>query len=322
MAIPNSRSLFKDYILRKIGAPVIEINVSDEQVEDRIDEAVSFWRDYHYNGSQQVYLKHQITASKLTLDAAVGSNFIIGETITGVISGATAKVSTNQVGGSVVVYDNLTHKELIPFQTNEGVIGANSGVNATITGVAKGDRENGYLTLPQGLLGISGVFPLTSNLSTGSGIFNVQYQFVLNNIEDITGYNIQNYYMSMSHLQFLQEILVGKPMIRYNKHVNRLYLDVNKDFMVPGEYVIIEAYAVIDGDTYSDVWGDRWLQNYATVLVRENWGLNLTKFSGMQLVGGVTFNGEQILSEAKAEREKMEEEAIRSYQPLTYNFIG
>tara|TARA_B110000259_G_scaffold121760_1_gene138173 strand:+ start:955 stop:1764 length:810 start_codon:yes stop_codon:yes gene_type:complete len=269
-----------------------------------------------------VYLKHQITASKLTLDAAVASNFIVGETITGSTSGATAKISRNQPGGSDVVYDHLTHKELIPFQANEVVTGANSSVTATITAVAKGDRENGYLTLPQGLLGISGVFPLTSNLSTGSGIFNVQYQFVLNNIEDITGYNVQNYYMSMTHLQFLQEILVGKPMIRYNKHVNRLYLDVNKDFMVPGEYVIIEAYDVIDGDLYSDVWGDRWLQNYATVLVRENWGLNLTKFSGMQLVGGVTFNGEQILSEAKADREKMEEEAIRSYQPLTYNFIG
>ena len=42
----------------------------------------------------------------------------------------------------------------------------------------------------------------------------------------------------------------------------------------------------------------------------------------MQLVGGVSFNGEQILQEARAEREKMEEEAIRAYQPLTYNYIG
>jgi len=321
MAIPNTRELFKDYILRKIGAPVIEINVSEEQVEDRIDEAVSFWRDYHYNGSQQVYLKHKITASKLELDAAVAGNFVVGEEIVGGTSGAKATIAKDS-DGSTVVYDYLTHKELIPFEANETLTGITSGVTATITTVTKGDRENGYLTLPQGLLGISGVFPLTSNLSTGSGIFNVQYQFVLNNIEDITGYNVQNYYMTMSHLQFLQEILVGKPMIRYNKHVNRLYIDVNKDFLTPGDYIIIEAYDVIDGDTYGDVWGDRWLQNYATVLVRENWGLNLTKFTGMQLVGGVTFNGEQILSEARAEREKMEEEAIRSYQPLTYNFIG
>lgn len=321
MAIPNSREKFKDYILRKIGAPVIEINVAEEQVEDRIDEAISFWADYHYNGSQQVYLKHQITGSSLTLDSAVAANFSVGETITGGTSGATAKVSKDSTG-TTLKYDNLTHKELIPFQANETITGFNSGVSATATTVTKGDRENGYIQLPDGLLGISGVFPLTTNLSTGSGIFNVQYQFVLNNIEDITGYNVQNYYMAMSHLQFLQEILVGKPMIRYNKHVNRLHIDVEREFLTVGEYIIIEAYDVIDGNTYTDVWGDRWLQNYATVLVREQWGLNLTKFTNMQLVGGVSFNGEQILSEARAEREKMEEEAIRSYQPLTYNFIG
>ena len=321
MAIPNTRELFKEYILRKIGAPVIEINVADEQVEDRIDEALSFWGDYHYNGSQQVYLKHQITGSSITLDTAVAANFTVGETFTGQTSGATAKVSKDSTG-STLKYDALSHKELIPFQAGETVVGENSGTIAVANSITKGDRENGYISLPDGILGISGVFPLTTNLSTGSGIFNVQYQFVLNNIEEIKGYNVQNYYMAMSHLQFLQEILVGKPMIRYNKHVNKLYIDVDNEFLTVGEYIIIEAYDVIDGTTYTDIWGDRWLQNYATVLVREQWGLNLTKFSNMQLVGGVSFNGETILQEARQEREKMEEEAIRAYQPLTYNYIG
>jgi hypothetical protein len=128
--------------------------------------------------------------------------------------------------------------------------------------------------------------------------------------------------MTMSHLTFLQEWLVGKPLIRYNKHVNKLYIDAGKASLTEGKYIIIEAYDVVDEDAYSDVFGDRWLQNYATVLIREQWGLNLTKFTNMQLVGGVSFNGEQILQEARAEREKMEEEAIRSLQPLTYNFIG
>ena len=156
----------------------------------------------------------------------------------------------------------------------------------------------------------------------GSGLFNVQYQFVLNNLEDITGYNVSNYYMNMQHIEFLQEMLVGKSRIRYNKHVNRLYVDVDQSKLVVGEYIIIEAYDVIDPSTFSDIWSDRWLQNYAAVLVREQWGLNITKFNGMQLVGGVTFNGEQILSEARADRERMEEDAISNLQPLTYNFIG
>ena len=247
MAQPQSREEFIDYILRKIGAPVIEVNVSEEQIEDRVDEAVSFWRDYHYNGSQLVYLKHQITAQ---------------------------------------------------------------------------DKENGYITLPQKLLGISKVFPFDTSISTGTGMFNVQYQFVLNNLTDLTSYNMQHYYMTMQHIEFMQEILVGKPMIRYNKHVNRLYIDTDISHWIEGNYIIIEAYDVIDPDAYSDVWEDRWLQNYASVLVREQWGLNLTKFTNMQLVGGVSFNGDQILQEARTEREKMEEEAIQNLQPLTYNFIG
>lgn len=126
----------------------------------------------------------------------------------------------------------------------------------------------------------------------------------------------------MQHLEFLQEMLVGKPMIRYNKHINRLHIDSSLETMPVGEYIIIEAYDVIDGDTYSDVWSDRWLQNYASILVKEQWGSNLTKFNGMQLVGGVSFNGEQILSDAKEERRLMEEEAIGELQPLQYNYIG
>ena len=192
MAQPTTRQQFKDWVLRKLGAPVIDINVSDEQIDDRLDEAIDFWRDYHYNGSQLVYMKHQITQT---------------------------------------------------------------------------DKDNGYIALPTTILGISGIFNMQSSISTGGGIFNVQYQFVLNNLEDITGYNITNYYMSMQHLEFLQEMLVGKPMIRYNKHVNRLHIDAGMDTMPVGEYIIIEAYDVIDGDTYSDVWSDRWLQNYAATLV-------------------------------------------------------
>jgi hypothetical protein len=247
MPQPTTREEFKDYVLRKIGAPVIEVNVSDEQIDDRVEEALSFWNDYHYNGSQLVYIKHELTAD---------------------------------------------------------------------------DVANKYVILPDKLLGISKVFDLSSSVSSGTGMFNVQYQFVLNNVTDINGYGMQNYYMTMQHLEFMQEVLVGKPLIRFNKHVNRLYIDTNSSSLVEGQFIVIEAYDLIDPETYSDVWSDRWLQNYAAILVREQWGLNLTKFTGMQLVGGVSFNGESILSEARADRERVEEDAIRSLQPLTYNFIG
>jgi len=319
MAQPTSRTEFKEWILRKIGAPVIQINVSDEQVDDRIDEAVDFWRDYHYNGSQLVYLKHQITGSSLTLTDADAADFQIGEKITGGTSGAST-VITGDSTGQTLTYHSLSDNNA--FQAGEVITGGASGQQGTIGSITKGDKENGYITLPEQLLGISGIFNLETSISTGGGIFNVQYQFVLNNLEDITGYNVSNYYMAMSHLEFLQEMLVGKPHIRYNKHVNRLYIDADASALSVGNYIIVEAYDVIDGDTYSDVWSDRWLQNYASALVREQWGLNLTKFDGMQLVGGVTFNGANILAEAREDRQRMEEEAITTLQPLNYNYIG
>jgi hypothetical protein len=247
MAQPYDRESFKDYCLRKLGHPVIEINVSDEQVEDRIDEAMSFFRDYHYDGSELVYLKHQLTEQEL---------------------------------------------------------------------------EQGYVVVPDRLLGVTRIFDLSSSISTGTGIFNVSYQFVLHNLEDITKYDVTNYFMAMQHLEFIQEILVGKPLIRYNRHVNKLFIDIRKNVLAPGSFIIIEAYDIVDENEYSDFWRDRWLQNYATALIKEQWGSNLTKFEGMQLVGGITFNGQQILNDAREERRTMEEQAINSLQPLVYNFCG
>ena len=247
MAQPSNREEFKEYCLRKLGNPVIDINVADEQVEDRIDEAISFFRDYHYDGSQLVYLKHQLTEEEL---------------------------------------------------------------------------EQGWIPVPPRLLGVTRIFDLGSSISTGTGMFNVSYQFVLHNLEDITKYDVTNYYMAMSHLEFIQEVLVGKPMVRYNRHVDKLFIDIRKNILKPGSYVIIEAYDIVDGDIYSDFWRDRWLQNYAATLIKEQWGSNLTKFEGMQLVGGVTFNGVQILTDAREERLRLEEQAMNSLQPLVFNFVG
>jgi hypothetical protein len=55
MSSVNNRKEFKDYCLRRLGFPVIDINVDDDQVEDRIDDALQFWQDYHFDGLQKVY---------------------------------------------------------------------------------------------------------------------------------------------------------------------------------------------------------------------------------------------------------------------------
>ena len=59
MANPNTRETLKQYALRNLGKPVIEINASDEQLEDRIDEALQYYAQYHYDGIRRTYLKYQ-----------------------------------------------------------------------------------------------------------------------------------------------------------------------------------------------------------------------------------------------------------------------
>jgi hypothetical protein len=128
--------------------------------------------------------------------------------------------------------------------------------------------------------------------------------------------------MAMEHIQFMEQMLVGKQPIRYNRNVNKLYIDTNWERLTVGSYIIVEAYQIVDPSVYAEVWKDRWLQNYATAKIKYQWGSNLTKFSGMQLPGGVQFNGEKILGDAQEELAKMEQEMISSYSLPVFDLIG
>jgi hypothetical protein len=65
MAIPSSKSTLKSYCLRALGFGVIDINVSDDQVDDRLDEALQYFAHYHYDGIEKMYLKYQVTAADI-----------------------------------------------------------------------------------------------------------------------------------------------------------------------------------------------------------------------------------------------------------------
>ena len=63
MTQPTSRTTFKDYCKRKLGHPVVELNLDDDQIEDTIDDAVTYWQEYHFDGTHPEFVKKQITAS-------------------------------------------------------------------------------------------------------------------------------------------------------------------------------------------------------------------------------------------------------------------
>lgn len=245
MAMPTTRTEFREYCLRKLGKPVIEINVSEEQAEDRIDEALKMYMDYHFDGSQKVFLKHQLT----------------------------------QV-----------------------------------------DIDNGYIPIDQKVIGIVRVFPMSTIMSVG--MFSASYQLAFDAISNLGSMDLSGYYAQRQDMNLMAEILIGQTPIRFNRHVNKLYIDTNWDKQTVGDYVIAEAYVMTDPEEYTDVWSDKWLMRYSTELIREQWGHNLTKFVGMQLPGGVQYNGDAILNEARENLRAMEDELISSYSIPVADFIN
>ena len=82
MAVPSTRETLKQYCLRNLGKPVIDINVDDDQVEDRIDEALQYFAQYHVDGVERMYLKYEVTAADITRMTTDSSESITEDGVT------------------------------------------------------------------------------------------------------------------------------------------------------------------------------------------------------------------------------------------------
>lgn len=247
MANPTSRTELKKYCLRRLGHPVIEINIDEDQMQDRIDDALAFYRDYHYDGTERTFLKHQVTQE---------------------------------------------------------------------------DINNEYISIPDNIIGVVNLFPVGTGLNSNN-LFNLRYQITLNEVYDWAHSKFQNYVSSMERIALMEEIFVGKQPLRFSRHTDKLYIDMDWSARVTvGEYLIVECYRTLDADTYTSVWGDWWLRQYTTQLFKRQWGENLKKFEGMQLPGGIQFNGQTIWNEAEEEIKRLEEEVITKFSMPVMDMIG
>lgn len=244
--IPASREQFKQYCLRKLGAPVLKINVDEDQVDDRVDEALLYFADYHFDGTDKIYYKYALTAN---------------------------------------------------------------------------DIQNKFITMPDNIIGVVNLFEIGDALNMNN-MFNIRYQIALNDLYTLTNVSMVPYYMAMQNIQMLEQLLVGRQPLRYNRHVNKCYIDMDWNIVNVNDYIILECYTVIDPNEYPKVWGDRWLQRYATCLIKIQWATSLTKFTGMKLPGGVMFNGEKMMEEALNERAALEKEMIYTYSIPVLDMIG
>jgi len=239
VAKPTTREAFKDHCLRRLGWPVIEINVDDDQVDDRVDEALEYFQQFHFDGTEKTYLKHQVTAD---------------------------------------------------------------------------DKTNGYLPLTENVKGVTKIFPVTSS-NASVNMFDLRYQLRLHELYDFTSTSYVNYTLTMQHIRTLDLLFSGEVPVRFNKHTDRLYIDMDWENDVEvGEYLLLEAYVIVDPDTYNDVWTDKWLQRYCTALIKKQWGNNMKKYTGLQLPGGVQMDGQTIFQESLQEIQELEEEMRMTYE--------
>ena len=329
MATITNRADFTTYCKRRLGFPVIDINVDDDQVNDRVDDALQYWQDYHFDGLQKVYYIRMLTGSILTTSANVNTLINSTRQIVGNTSGATATVTATQNNSIINVscgqISFIVGEKLNYYDSN----GTFQTTNVTVSAFQWGDIDKRFLDLSDvrdaqdnslEIVGISRIFPISDSQAT-INMFDLRYQLRLNELYDFTSASYINYTLTQQHLRSLEIMFTGEVPIRYQRHMQRLYIDWNwGDSEAPaGQVVVAECYAAINPDVYNMIWNDRWLKEYATALIKRTWGNNLKKFNGLQLPGGVTLNGDQIFQEASAEIERLEQEMGNDYgAPLEF----
>lgn len=249
MATVNSRASLKEWCLRSLGKPVLEVNVTDEQIDDRTDEALEFLQEFNSDLTLRTFLKHEVTATDVT---------------------------------------------------------------------------NEYITLDPGIIFLTHVFPIRTAGANGSGLFDIQYQFMVNNIRDLTGYGsgLAYYEQMQQYVSMLQMKLSGTPQVTFTRSQNRLYIhgDFADQDLVAGDYIVAEVYAIVDPEAHVTVYNNIYLKKYLTALIKRQWGANLMKFEGIQLPGGIMLNGRQMFDDATAEIAEIEEK-IRLEQEMPTDFM-
>lgn len=251
MSNPNSRQTLKDYALRKLGFPVIDINVDNDQVDDRVDEAIDIFQQYHMDATTKVYLA-------VTIDA-------------------------NTVNNKVFV-------------------------------------------MPNTMIGVTRVFPLSAAVTSSTvagdfNIFDLNYQLRLNELYDFTSADYVYFELAQQHIRTLELLFIGEPPIRFNRYDGQLFVDLDWNTVNVGSKIVVEGFAVLPENNQL-FWNDNWLKKFTVCLVKEQWGNNLKKFSGVPLPGNITLNGQQIYNEAVDEKKELLQELHDRYEMPPEFIVG
>lgn len=287
MAKPTTREELKEYCLRQLGAPVLEINVADEQVDDLLDDTLQYFNERHFDGVEKTYLKYKITQDDI--DRGRGGTASVGVTTTGVGIVTTTGTSTN-ISGFGTVTSNF-------YETSN------------------------FIQVPDSVIGIEKIFKFDTSSISG-GMFSIKYQLFLNDLYFFNSVDLLTYSMTKSYLEDIDMLLTTDKQIRFNQRQNRLYLDIDWNAQEADNFLVIECYRALDPTEYSKVFNDSFVKKYLTAAIKKQWGQNLIKFQGVKLPGGVELNGRAIYEDGQRELDEIRQRMSSDYELPPMDMIG
>jgi hypothetical protein len=175
------------------------------------------------------------------------------------------------------------------------------------------------------VISIKRIIPLIDGGESSSSlaIFDPKFQFLQ---DDLLAFGSKD--MTLTHLTILQSYIRQMQMdmsglseiVQYSRHLGRLYIYVDWGTDIKeGSIIIIESTRIITEDDTGSIFNNSWVRDYSTALVKYQWGSNVNKYQGISMVGGVTFNGDAIIAEAKEEIMRLLEELRQTWElPPTF----
>ena len=281
MAKPSTRQGLIDYCFRKLGAPVLEVNVDDDQVDDLVDDTIQYFQERNYEGVERMYLKYKITQDDIDRGKASGTSGVGIVTTTG--------TSTN-ISGLGTVTSNF-------YETSN------------------------FIQVPDSVIGVEKIFKFDTSSISG-GMFSIKYQLFLNDLYYFNSVNLLQYSMTKRYLEDIDFLLTTDKQIRFNKRQDRLYLDIDWASQEVDTFIVLDCYRALDPDSFTQIYNDPFVKLYLTALIKRQWGMNLIKFRGTKLPGGIELNGREIYDDAEREMEIIRERIVREYEMPPLDFIG
>ena len=285
MAKPPTKQELIDFCLRKLGAPVLEVNVDDEQLDDLADDAIQLFNERHFDGVERMYLKYKLTQEDI--DRGKANNKDGSENTVGIV---TTSATSTTISGYGTTTSNW-------YETSN------------------------FIQVPDSVLGVERIFKFDTSSISG-GMFSIKYQLFLNDLYNFNSVNLLQYTMTKTYLEDIDFLLTTDKQVRFNKRQDRLYLDIDWKTENEGTFLIMDCYRALDPASFSGVYNDSFLKKYLTAIIKKQWGQNLIKFQGVKLPGGVELNGRQLYDDAERELDSIQQRMMTEYELPPLDMIG